>query len=228
MSKLECIIIEDEPLAALRMKEFISKRPELNLVSTFSDGVDALRFLSNRAIDLVFLDINIGGITGIELLEKSQKKFRVIITTAYPEYALKGFELNVDDYLLKPFQFTRFSVAVDRVLERLSESVKPSISVKIENRLERIFIHEIIFIEGMDDYRRIHLKDKRIMTLATFRQLEEMLQNSSVIRIHRSYMVNLQWVSSFSKHEVQINNRVFPVSDSYSDSLKLLRDKFIS
>lgn len=228
MSKLECIIIEDEPLAASRIKEFISKRPELNLVGTFVDGIEALSYLSKREIDLVFLDINIGGISGIELLEKSKKKFRVIITTAYPEYALKGYELNVDDYLLKPFQFARFSVAVDRVLERLSEVVKPSISVKSENRIERIFIHEILFIEGMDDYRRIHLKDKRIMTLATFRQLEEMLQGSSVIRIHRSYMVNLQWVNSFSKQELHLNNRVFPVSDTYSESLRMLRDKFIS
>lgn len=228
MSKLECIIIEDEPLAASRMKEFISKRPELNLVGTFVDGIEALSYLSKREIDLVFLDINIGGISGIELLEKSKKKFRVIITTAYPEYALKGYELNVDDYLLKPFQFVRFSAAVDRVLERLSEVVKPSISVKSENRLERIFIHEILFVEGMDDYRRIHLKDKRIMTLATFRQLEEMLRGSSVIRIHRSYMVNLQWVNSFSKQELQLNNRVFPVSDTYSESLRMLRDKFIS
>ena len=228
MSKLECIIIEDEPLAASRMKEFISKRPELNLVGTFVDGIEALSYLSKREIDLVFLDINIGGISGIELLEKSKKKFRVIITTAYPEYALKGYELNVDDYLLKPFQFVRFSAAVDRVLERLSEVVKPSISVKSENRLERIFIHEILFIEGMDDYRRIHLKDKRIMTLATFRQLEEMLRGSSVIRIHRSYMVNLQWVNSFSKQELQLNNRVFPISETYSESLQLLRDKFLS
>lgn len=228
MSKLECIIIEDEPLAASRMKEFISKRPELNLVGTFVDGIEALSYLSKREIDLVFLDINIGGISGIELLEKSKKKFRVIITTAYPEYALKGYELNVDDYLLKPFQFVRFSAAVDRVLERLSEVVKPSISVKSENRLERIFIHEILFIEGMDDYRRIHLKDRRIMTLATFRQLEEMLQGSSVIRIHRSYMVNLQWVNSFSKQELQLNNKVFPISETYSESLQLLRDKFLS
>lgn len=228
MSKLECIIIEDEPLAASRMKEFISKRPELNLVGTFVDGIEALSYLSKREIDLVFLDINIGGISGIELLEKSKKKFRVIITTAYPEYALKGYELNVDDYLLKPFQFVRFSAAVDRVLERLSEVVKPSISVKSENRLERIFIHEILFIEGMDDYRRIHLKDKRIMTLATFRQLEEMLRGSSVIRIHRSYMVNLQWVNSFSKQELQLNNRVFPISETYSESLQLLRNKFLS
>ena len=228
MSKLECIIIEDEPLAASRMKEFISKRPELNLVGTFVDGMEALSYLLKREIDLVFLDINIGGISGIELLEKSKKKFRVIITTAYPEYALKGYELNVDDYLLKPFQFVRFSAAVDRVLERLSEVVKPSISVKSENRLERIFIHEILFIEGMDDYRRIHLKDKRIMTLATFRQLEEMLRGSSVIRIHRSYMVNLQWVNSFSKQELQLNNRVFPISETYSESLQLLRNKFLS
>jgi two-component system LytT family response regulator len=228
MNKLSCIIIEDEPLAASRIKEFISKRSELTLVGSFVDGLEALSYLSKREIDLVFLDINIGGISGIELLEKSKKKFRVIITSAYSEYALKGYELNVDDYLLKPFQFARFSAAVDRVLERLNDVVKPSISVKCENRLERIFIHEILFIEGMDDYRRIHLKDKRIMTLATFRQLEEMLHSSSMIRIHRSYMVNLQWVNSFSKHEVQINNSVFPVSDSYADSLKLLWDKFIS
>lgn len=162
MKKLECIIVEDEPLATSRLKEFIAKRPELILVGTFVDGMDALTYVSNREVDLVFLDIQIGGISGIEILEKSKSKFRVIMTTAYSEYALKGFELNVDDYLLKPFQFSRFSQAVDKVLERLSDANKPQITVKSEHRIVRIFIHDILFIEGMDDYRRIHLRMREL------------------------------------------------------------------
>lgn len=225
MNKLRCIILEDEPLAASRIREFVLKRSELALVGMFVDGTEALSFLSQNEIDLAFLDINVGGISGMDLLEKSKSDFRVIITTAYPEYAVKGFEFEVDDYLLKPFHYARFSLAVDRVIERMRLSVKNSILVKCENRVERIQLEDILYIEGMDDYRRLHLRQRRLMTPTTFRELEEALQGSSVVRVHRSHMVNLQRASSFDGHQVRVGEVTLPVSESYREAVHLFFGK---
>src|SRR5215217_7407844 len=164
--KISCIIVEDEPLALERTKEYALRLPFLSLLATFGDALDALAFVKANKVDLIFLDINLGEVSGIQLLETSAINSQVIITTAYQEYALKGFDLKVADYLLKPFTLERFIQAVDRVADNLAKKEPPAannfIFVKTANRLEKIVVKEIIFIEGMGDYRRIHTTSKRI------------------------------------------------------------------
>ncbi len=190
--KINCIIVEDEPLALERTKEYVLKLPFLNLRSTFDNAIDALASLKTNRVDLIFLDINLGEFSGIQLLETSAISSQVIITTAYQEYALKGFDLKVTDYLLKPFTFERFIQAVDRVQNNLPKKQiavsKNLIFVKTEHRLEKILVREIIYIEGMRDYRRIHTVNKRIMTLQTFTDFERQISPGIICR-----GINLTW-----------------------------------
>ena len=154
--KIRCIIIEDEPLALERTKSYVLRLPHLDLLASFEGGVEALSFLRSAKVDLIFLDINMDELSGIQLLESIKIGSEVIITTAYDEYALKGFELNVTDYLLKPFTFERFISAVDKAQNNLAKKEtaveKKFIFIKTEYRLEKIFFNEILYIEGMRDY----------------------------------------------------------------------------
>ncbi len=160
MDKYTCIIIEDEPLALEKTKDFVNKVPFLNLSATFDNALNGLDYLNKNKVDVLFLDINMDELSGIELLESSKITSQVIITTAYQEYALKGYELQITDYLLKPFTFNRFLQAVNKAQENLSQRITDRqldfIFVKTENRLEKIMISDILYIEGMRDYLRIH------------------------------------------------------------------------
>lgn len=176
---MHCIIVEDEPLALERTKGYVEKLPFLNLEATFDNGVDALLYLKTNKVDLLFLDINLGELSGIQMLEAAKPECAVIITTAYHEYALKGYELNVTDYLLKPFTFERFFQAVEKAqlfTTKIESGDIKYVFIKTEYRLEKIMLQDILYIEGMRDYRRIFLKDKNIMTLQTFKELEEMIR----------------------------------------------------
>ena len=161
--KINCIIVEDEPLALERTKSYVLKLPLLNLLASFDNGLNALNYLKTNKVDLIFLDINMDDFSGIQLLESVKINSEVIITTAYNEYALKGFELNVTDYLLKPYTFERFVQAVYKAEHNMSKTVtaweKKFIFVKTEYRLEKISLSDILYIEGMRDYRRIHAND---------------------------------------------------------------------
>lgn len=220
MNKYTCIIIEDEPLALERTKIFVEKIPFLILDATFDNALMGLAYLKSHKVDLLFLDINMDELTGIELLESTKLDSQVIITTAYQEYALKGDELNITDYLLKPFNFDRFLQAVTKALGNIQKAssiiqTQDYIFVKTENRLEKITISDIIFIEGMRDYRRIHTLDKRIMTLQNFKELEEMIPSDLVIRVHKSYMVSLHKIDSIERSRIHIGKEIIPVSDTY-------------
>jgi two-component system LytT family response regulator len=225
--QINCIIIEDEPLALERTKSYVLKVPDLNLSGTFTNAKDALLFLRKIPVDLVFLDINLGGISGIQLLEAASQPFEVIITTAYHEFALKGFELNVADYLMKPFKFDRFLKALDKVQNNLTKvhsgERKNYLFIRTEHRLEKVFFSDILFIEGMRDYRRIHLQNaKRIMTLLTFRELEKELPSELICRVHKSYMVSIDKIDFIEKERISIKDMLIPVSDTYR---KLFFDK---
>jgi DNA-binding LytR/AlgR family response regulator len=219
--KINCIIVEDEPLALERTKEYALRLPFLNLLATFDDALDALAFLKSNKVELIFLDINLGEVSGIQLLETSAIMSQVILTTAYQEYALKGFDLKVADYLLKPFTFERFVQAVDRAQGNLpkAQAVTPNslIFVKVENRLEKIVVREIIFIEGMRDYRKIHTADRRLLTPQTFAEFERQIPPNIVCRVHKSYMVSLDKIDSVEKGHIKIKDRVVPISDTYKD-----------
>lgn len=219
MDKYSCIIIEDEPLALKRTSDFVNKIPFLNLMGTFDNSINGLFYLKANKVDLLFLDINMDELSGIELLESSKIESQVIITTAYQKYALKGYELNVTDYLLKPFTFDRFLKAVSKAQENLNKSlstVQPeSIFVKTENRLEKINISDILYIEGMRDYRRIHTVNKRIMTLQNFSELEQILPSNLVCRVHKSYMVGINKIESIERRRIKISDQIIPISETY-------------
>ena len=216
---INCIIVEDEPLALERTKSYVLKFPFLNLLSTFDNGMDALVYLKSNKVDLIFLDINMGEMSGIQLLEAGKVASQVIIITAYQEYALKGYELNVTDYLMKPYTFERFVQAVERVQVNLSKEEvsinKDFIFVKTEYRLEKILLNEILYIEGMRDYRRIHLAQKRIMTLQTFKEFEQQIPTNIICRVHKSYMVSLDKIDSVERDRIKIKDNLIPISETY-------------
>lgn len=217
--KLNCIIIEDEPLALERTKSYVLRLPYLNLLSSFESGIDAITYLKGNRVDLIFLDINMDELSGIQLLESTKIESEVIITTAYGEYALKGFDLNVTDYLLKPFTFERFFQAVDKAQKNLSKkdvvNEKGFIFVKTEYRLEKLSLNDILYIEGMRDYRRIHTSDKRIMTLQTFKDFEQEIPSSIICRVHKSFMVSLDKIVSVERDRIKIKDVLIPISETY-------------
>ena len=226
MDKFTCIIIEDEPLALEKTKDFVNKVPFLQLSATFDNALTGLDYLNNNKVDLLFLDINMDELSGIELLQSSKINSQVIITTAYQEYALKGYELQITDYLLKPFAFDRFLQAVNiargNIVNRNPNAVKDFIFVKTENRLEKIMLNEIVYIEGMRDYRRIHTVNKKIMTLQNFSEFEKLIPSNVVCRVHKSFMVALNKIESIERNRIKIAGQIIPVSETYKEAFYLL------
>lgn len=222
MDKYNCIIIEDEPLALERTKSFVNKIPFLNLCDTFDNALNGLAYLKSNQVDLLFLDINMDELSGIELLESSKINSQVIITTAYQEYAIKGYELNVTDYLLKPFTFDRFLKAVMKAQENMKPVVTTNaieyIFVKTESRLEKINLCDILYIEGMRDYLRIHTVNKKIMTLQNFSELEKIIPSNQVCRVHKSYMVGIHKIESIERSRIKIANQIIPISETYKEA----------
>jgi len=226
---INCIIIEDEPLAMERLKSFVLQVKFLKLLACFDNGLEAISMMKAEKTDLLFLDIQMDGFTGIQLLESLTNRPEVIITTAFDQYALKGFELSVSDYLLKPFTFERFLQAINKVYDKLTLAQKTEtrnfIFVKTEYRLEKIQFDEILFIEGMRDYRRIHLiNDKSIMTLQTFGELEHELPTKQFCRVHKSFIVSLDKIENIERDRIKIKNELIPISETFKESFyKLIR-----
>ncbi len=220
--KYTCIAVDDEPLALEKIESFISRMPTLVLERTFDRASDALAYLSSHNVDLIFLDIQMKSMTGLDLLAAMSVRPQVVLTTAYSEFALKGYEFEVADYLLKPYSFERFAQAVNKALKRIPELAVPTITpdfifVKTDYRLVKVTLSEIMYIEGMRDFRCIHTLTGKILTQQTFGSLEEQLPNHQFIRIHKSYLVSLLHVESVEKHRVKIGKELLPVSESYRD-----------
>ena len=230
---LKCIIIEDEPLATEKLEGFIKKVPYLELKESFRSSVQGLHYLKENTIDLAFLDIQMDSLTGIELLEGLSKKPSVILTTAYQEYALQGYELRVSDYLLKPFSFARFLKAVDKVYDEHSlhtntiELTQNCIFVKTEYRIEKIQIQTILYIEGMSDYLRIHTTDnKTIMSLQTFKSFEVVLPKNNFIRVHKSFLIAIDKIINIERLRIKISDKLIPISNTYkADFFALIKNK---
>lgn len=216
---LTCVIVEDEPLAMERTRTYVQKLPFLSLVREFDNSIEALAFLRTEKVDLIFLDVRMDELSGIELLQSISFTGQVIITSAYDQYALKGYELRVADYLLKPFTFDRFVQAVNTAQDNLRKSEKPVergfIFVKTENRLEKLMLSDLLYIEGMREYRRIHTTLKRIMTLQTFGDFEQLISADIVCRVHKSYMVSLDKIDSIERDRIKIGDTIIPISDTY-------------
>jgi two-component system, LytTR family, response regulator len=222
--KYTCIAVDDEPLAIEKIVSFIERMPLLKLEATFDHPSEALEFLSMHKIDLLFLDIQMEKMTGLDLLAALPSRPQVILTTAYSEYALKGYEFEVIDYLLKPYSFERFAQAVNKFVNRISEknqvimNAPDFIFVKSDYRLVKIMLSDILYIEGMRDYRCIHTPAGKILTDQTFVSFEELLPASQFARIHKSYIVSLSKIESVEKHRVKIGKELLPVSESYRDA----------
>lgn len=238
--KITCIAIDDEPLALDKMREYIGKVDYLKLLKTFDSGVDALNFLKNNPVDLMFLDIQMDNLTGIQLLESITIKPKVILTTAYDSYALKAYELDVSDYLLKPISFQRFLKAVDKISNKLNidtniltEKIDNKkqfeadfIFVKEDYKIEKVNFDDILFVKGMKDYLQIHTNDKKIMTLQNFDTLLQHLPSDNFIRIHKSYVVSINKISSVKRKKITIGGEKIPIGETYREYFyQLLKSK---
>ena len=228
--ELKCVAIDDEPLALEIIKDYVSKVPFLKMLATFENALDSIDFFKKNKVDLLFLDIEMEKLTGIQFLKVLSERPEVIFTTAYDNYAIEGFELEAVDYLLKPISFERFVKAVDRVYNKIfsqsrgknpyynttiSNPIDNYFFVKTENRLDKVFFHKILFIEGQGDYLRIIQESKRIMTLQNFKKLESILPEKNFIRVHKSYIVALDKIDSISKNRIRISESYIPIGNSY-------------
>ena len=228
---LNCLIVDDEPLARNLLKEYVQKVSYLNLIGTCSDALEAADALRNNTVDLLFLDIQMPDLTGIALLKSLQRKPMVILTTAYSEYALESYDLDVVDYLLKPVTLERFLRAVDKAAERtvpeqgsqqkaVTEKASPYIFVKDGTKLVKVGLEDIRYIEGLKDYVTIHTKERKIISLQRLKALEEQLPADRFIRIHNSYIIAVHAIDVIHKNEVQIGGVMLPVSDTYKKGFR--------
>jgi DNA-binding LytR/AlgR family response regulator len=229
--KINCIAIDDEPLALEIMKDYAAKVPFLNLLRTFDNALESIDYIRNNPIDLIFLDIQMEELSGIQLLNAIKTRPFVIFTTAYDEYAVQGFELDVVDYLLKPISFERFIKGVDKIFERMSKEekkqprtdVQPGIIskkedfffVKTETRMEKVFFSDVLYIEGMGDYWRIVTQAKRIMSLMNAKRIEEILPETQFFRVHKSFFIALDKIDSIERNRIKIADKYIPISETY-------------
>ncbi len=236
--KIRCIAVDDEPLALEKMKSFIQKVPFLELAGSFENGLQAIEFINANYVDLMFLDIQMSDLTGIQVLEILKKKPKVIFTTAYDQFALKGYELDVADYLLKPFTFTRFMQAVNKIAQSdqpvssvIIDNKKDALEqnfvfIKTEYRMQKVAFNDILFIQGMKDYLMVRTKLGNIMTLSNFKKMEEMLPKGQFFRIHKSYLVPFNKIESIERNRIKIANDLLPISDTYREAFfEILKEK---
>lgn len=215
---INCIIVDDTPLAVQKLENFINQTPLLNLMQSFSNGLDAITYLHSNRVDLVFLDIQMEQFTGLQFMEALQYHPQIVIVSAYSQYAVQGFDNDVTDYLLKPYSFERFLKAVDKVLANSNQKIeKDYMFVKTEYRMERINFADILYIEGMGAYLQIVMKQAKVMTLLSFSQIMQMLPSSNFVRIHKSYIVAIDKIDNIERNVVKIGSQRIPVSKSYQE-----------
>ena len=227
--KINCIAIDDEPLALEIIRDYCSKVSFLNLEKTFDNAIESIEYLRTNKVDLLFLDIQMEELTGIQLLNALKQRPFVIFTTAYERYAIQGFELDVVDYMLKPISFERFIKGVNKVVERMQldgAAAKPDAEkprqaeqsfffVKTETRMERIENSDVLYVEGMGDYWRIVTKTRRIMTLMNAKKLEEILREPQFCRVHKSFFIAMDKIESIERNRIKIGDQYIPVSETY-------------
>jgi DNA-binding LytR/AlgR family response regulator len=229
---IDCIVIDDEHPAIRQMEDYISRVPFLKNLASFDNAIEPIQFLKSHKVDLIFLDIEMEDFTGLQFIKSLSARPKIILTTAYDQYAIDAFNLNVTDYLLKPIPFDRFLQAVDKVFELhqqnsalgTPELKKEYIFVKTEYRLQRVDFKDILFVEGMSEYIRIHTKNERIMTLMNLGELEEILPENQFARVHKSYIVSIGRIDSIERQRIFIGEEVIPISKTYKSVIhKLVR-----
>jgi|SRR6218665_219823 len=222
---MNCIVVDDEPQARKLLQTYLSDIPGLTLVKICRNAMEAYEALQTGQVDLMFLDIRMPVISGIEFLRSLKSPPLVIFTTAYDQYAISGYELDVVDYLLKPVALPRLLLAVEKAKERCAGTGKSErplsgyVFVKQENRLVKVVLNEIIYIESMQNYVKLWMKDRELIVSSTTKAFEEQLPAKEFIRIHRSYIVSLGAITAIRAHHVELGEIVLPVGSSYRDQL---------
>ncbi|WP_259068364.1 LytR/AlgR family response regulator transcription factor [Mucilaginibacter sp. X4EP1] len=230
---IRCIIVDDEPLALHVLEDYISKIPFLQLIKATTNPIEALTLVQEGNVDLVFLDVQMPELTGIQFLRIANGKAKVILTTAYPQYALEGYELDVIDYLLKPIAFDRFFKSVQKAQGILQPAAKPLqpepapkpqqdflsdfIFVKTEHKIQKVYLNDILFIEGLKDYISIFTTAERIITLQNMKKMEDALPAKNFMRVHKSYIVSINKIDSIERSRIFIGDKIIPVGDTYRD-----------
>lgn len=228
---MNCIIVDDEPLAREAMELLVEDSGLLNLIGTFNSAAAASRLMDQQSVDLVFLDIQMPGITGIEFARTISKKTLVVFTTAYTEYALDSYEVDAIDYLVKPIEPERFSKAVNKaiayhalLLQEEKESIETTkdtdeyFFVKADRKYFKVNYADILFIEGLKDYAILQLADQRIITRMSLKALFDLLPKSAFLRVNKSYIINTQHIDSFDNNDIFIRTHEIAIGNSYRDA----------
>lgn len=234
---IRCLAIDDEPLALELLEDNISKVPFLQLIAACDNAMEAMKVMQQEPIDLLFLDIQMPGLTGLQFIQSMPAPPMIILITAYEKYALEGYNLDVTDYLVKPVSLERFVKACNKakqLFDLRTQQKSAGITVmpgyffvNVDYSLVKITVSDIIYIEGLKDYIRIHLKSTQrpIVTRMPMKTIEEQLPASDFIRIHKSYIVSVSFITAIRKSSVFIDNLELPVSDSYRDAVSILTGK---
>ncbi|MEN8116901.1 MAG: LytTR family DNA-binding domain-containing protein [Bacteroidota bacterium] len=238
--EVKAIIIDDEPLAQNVIKQYAQKLPNLNIVDTCNDAICAHRVIQEKEVDLLFLDINMPKLSGISFLKNLKNAPLVIFTTAYSEYALEGFELNAIDYLKKPFSFERFCKAFYRAEELLllkhssqagsktMETDNDFLFIKSNKKSVKIKFSEILFIEGLGDYIKIHLHDNKLVTNLSMKKILSLLPENKFYRTHKSYIISIDKIDAVEGNMVSINNTKLPIGNSYRQEFMAFVNNFLA
>jgi len=228
---IKCIIVEDERLAQKVLQAHIEKITELELTSVCNNAPEAQNVLQNHIIDLIFLDIELPGMNGLHFLKTLPDPPLVILTTAYVDYAIESYELNVVDYLLKPISFERFSKAINKIIEgrQLTKSAeKDHIYIKSNGKFFKVDYADIIYIEGMKDYLKICTTDAKLVTLQTMNEMEKLLPADQFIRVHKSYIVSLARIKSIYGNNIETTKLIIPIGVNYKEKVMQLTGKKFS
>lgn len=237
MRKLQCIIVEDEPLAMEVLVDYIGQVPFLELVDTYPDALYALEGLKRHSVDVLFLDIHLPKLKGLDFLKTLSQRPQVILTTAYYQYALESYELAVVDYLLKPIDFNRFLIAANK-LDRKEEvgahrfRSEPQTSddfifLPTNKKMVKMYFADVLYIESLKDYIRIHTTKRTLVLRMQIGEIEKLLDNQlNILRIHRSYLVAVNRIETFSATEIEVNNKTLPIGRSYKQLVQSKLDQY--
>ncbi len=234
--QLKTIAIDDEPLALSLLSDYISKTPFLEMAGTFDNPLDAIDFLSKESVDLILIDIQMPDLTGTEFVRSLESSPKVIFTTAYPQYAIEGFKLNAIDYLLKPFSYDEFLKAVQKAYKQAEleagavttvEANSQFLFLKSEYKIRRINFNDILYIEGLKDYIKVFIKGeaKPILSLNSIKALEQKLPDDRFMRVHRSFIVNLEQIDTIERSRIVFGKEYIPISDQYKEKFQAYLDK---
>lgn len=222
---IKCVVVDDEPFAVQLLADYVKKSKDLELIATFTNPIEAFHFLNENEIDLIFLDILMPELTGIQLHKLILNKSQIIFTTAYNQYAVDSYNLDVVDYLLKPISFERFLLSVEKYKKRflMSESLaQPTVPidyifVKSGYRTLKINLFDINYLESLDDYVAIYLQNEKVLTLKNMASFEASLPNNQFVRVHRSFIVSISKINFIEKNRIVINKKYIPISKTYQE-----------